>query len=236
VKGITKGKKMSKEKILIVEDEEDIVEMIKYNLEKEGYKVTAVMNGKDAVVFAKKERPNLVILDLMLPDIDGFEICRQLKNNEITNKIPIIMLTAKSQESDKVTGLELGADDYMTKPFSPRELVARMKVVLRRREVFMPRAQLEAGILVVDSVKHKVLLAGKEVSLTFTEFKLLEFMMLRPGVVLSRNKLLDGVFGYDSDVYDRTIDAHIKSLRKKLGKTRDYIETVRGVGYRFKEL
>jgi len=227
---------MSKEKILIVEDEEDIVEMIKYNLEKEGYKVTAVMNGKDAVVFAKKERPNLVILDLMLPDIDGFEICRQLKNNEITNKIPIIMLTAKSQESDKVTGLELGADDYMTKPFSPRELVARMKVVLRRREVFMPRAQLEAGILVVDSVKHKVLLAGKEVSLTFTEFKLLEFMMLRPGVVLSRNKLLDGVFGYDSDVYDRTIDAHIKSLRKKLGKTRDYIETVRGVGYRFKEL
>jgi len=227
---------MAREKILIIEDEKDIIEMIKYNLVKEGYTVVISYNGKDAFPLAKKERPDMILLDLMLPDVDGFEICKQLKNNEITAAIPVIMLTAKSQESDKVAGLELGADDYMTKPFSPRELLARIKAVLRRRVAPVLGTRKKAGDLIVDSVKHKVFLSEKEISLTFTEFKLLEFMIQRPGIVLSRNKLLDGVFGYDSDIYDRTIDVHIKSLRKKLGKVRDYIETVRGVGYRFKEL
>lgn len=227
---------MAAKKILIIEDEKDIVEMIAYNLKKEGYATVSVLNGRQAVSSAKRERPDLVILDLMLPDIDGFEICKQLRNNEITGQIPIIMLTAKSQEADKVTGLELGADDYITKPFSPRELVARMKAVLRRHEPLVIRKKTEKGIISIDSVKHRVFVSGKEVSLTHTEFKLLEFMAQRPGVVFTRDRLLDSVFGYDSEVYDRTVDAHIKSLRKKLGKARDYIETVRGSGYRFREL
>jgi two-component system phosphate regulon response regulator PhoB len=227
---------MAKERILIVEDDRDIVEMIEYNLKKEGYSTIAVLNGKRAISLAKRERPDLVILDLMLPDIDGFEICKSLRSNEITSQTPIVMLTAKSQESDKVVGLELGADDYITKPFSPRELIARIKAVLRRHGPMMVQAKMKKGIIRIDSVKHKVLVADKEISLTHTEFKLLEFMAGRPGVVLSRDRLLDGVFGYDAGVYDRTVDAHIKSLRKKLGKARDYIETVRGAGYRFKEV
>jgi len=227
---------MSKEKILIVEDEKDIREMVRYNLQKEGYTASVAQNGYDGVSLAKKERPDLVILDLMLPDIDGFEVCRLLKKNEITNQIPIIMLTAKSREADRVAGLELGADDYVTKPFSPRELVARIRAVLRRNISAQPRAKITAGVLNIDVVKHRIFVSGKEILLTYTEFKLLQFMVQRPGVALSRSKLLDGVFGYDSDVYDRTIDAHIKSLRRKLGKIKKYIETVRGVGYRFKEL
>lgn len=227
---------MAKGKILIVEDEKDIVEMIEYNLKKEGYRTFATLNGEKAISLAKKEHLDLVILDLMLPNIDGFEICKQLKNNEITGQIPIIMLTAKSQEADKIAGLELGADDYMTKPFSPRELIARIKVVLRRQEPSLPQKKIKRGIILIDSVKHKVTVMDKEVLLTHTEFKLLQFMAQRPGVVLSREKVLDGVFGYDSEVYDRTVDVHIKSLRKKLGKARDYIETVRGTGYRFKEI
>ena len=227
---------MGKEKILIVEDEKDIVEMIEYNLKKEGYTISSVLNGEQAISLAKKERPDLIILDLMLPDIDGFEICRRLKNNEITVQIPIIMLTAKSREADKVAGLELGADDYLTKPFSPRELIARIRTILRRWEAPLPIKKIKKGIVAIDSIKHKVIVDGKEIILTHTEFKLLEFMAQRPGVVLSRHRLLDGVFGYDAEVYDRTVDSHIKSLRKKLGKARDYIETVRGAGYRFKEI
>ncbi len=227
---------MAKKKILIVEDEKDIVEMIVYNLKKEGYTTVSVLNGQRAVSLAKRERPDLIILDLMLPDIDGFEICKQLRNNEITGLIPIIMLTARSQEADKVTGLELGADDYVTKPFSPRELVARMKAVLRRHEPLVIQKKTDKGIISIDSVKHRVFVSGKEVALTHTEFKLLEFMAQRPGVVFTRDRLLDSVFGYDSEVYDRTVDAHVKSLRKKLGKARHYIETVRGSGYRFREL
>lgn len=226
---------MARETILIVEDERDIAEMIEYNLQKEGYETVCVSSGEDAVSAAKKKSPDLVILDIMLPGIDGFETCKKLKNTEITSNIPIIMLTAKSREADKVAGLEIGADDYMTKPFSPRELTARIKAVLRRGEPALLNKKIEKGILSIDSIKHKVLVKGKEAVLTHTEFKLLEFMAKRPGIVLSRDKLLDGVFGYDSAVYDRTIDTHIKSLRKKLGKARDYIETVRGTGYRFTE-
>ena len=226
---------MARETILIVEDERDISEMIEYNLQKEGYETICVSSGEEAVQAAKKKNPDLVILDIMLPGIDGFETCKKLKSSEITSPIPIIMLTAKSREADKVVGLEIGADDYMTKPFSPRELTARIKAVLRRGESVFLNKKIVKGILSIDSVKHKVLVKGKEILLTHTEFKLLEFMAKRPGIVLSRDKLLDGVFGYDSAVYDRTIDTHIKSLRKKLGLARDYVETVRGVGYRFAE-
>jgi DNA-binding response OmpR family regulator len=209
--------------------------MLEYNLNKEGYTTTTLLRGKDAVSSVKKGHPDIVILDLMLPDIDGFEICRQLRANEMTAHVPIIMLTAKSQEADKVTGLELGADDYLTKPFSPRELIARIKAVLRRKEPHSTRKIIESGLVLIDSVKHKVFVEGKEIQLTNTEFKLLVFMAQRPGVVFSRDRLLDAVFGYDANVYDRTVDAHIKSLRKKLGKARDHMETVRGAGYRFKE-
>ena len=226
---------MAKEKILIVEDEKDIIEMIEYNLKKEGYETRSVLSGEEAISSAKKERPDLVILDLMLPGIDGFDVCRSLKNNDVTARIPIIMLTAKSQEADKVAGLELGSDDYMTKPFSPRELIARIKAVLRRQDPVIVQKVIKKGIIRIDSVRHQVLVGSEEVQLTHTEFKLLEFMAQRPGVVLSRDRLLDGVFGYDSEVYDRTVDAHIKSLRKKLRSARDYIETIRGSGYRFRE-
>lgn len=226
---------MAKETILVVEDDKDITEMIEYNLEKEGYVIVSAATGEESIDVAKKLSPDLVILDLMLPGMDGFETCRKLKADERTARIPIIMLTARSREADKVAGLEIGADDYMTKPFSPRELSARIKAVLRRRApAFIPE-KIERGQLVIDSLKHKVTISGKEAQLTHTEFKLLEFLAKRPGVVLSREKILDGVFGYDSAVYDRTIDAHIKSLRKKLGIARDHIETVRGAGYRFME-
>jgi DNA-binding response OmpR family regulator len=227
---------MGKEKIFIIEDERDIVEMIEYNLKRENFETIHTLSGSGAFAKAKRERPDLIILDLMLPDTDGLEICKSLKQNEITAQIPIIMLTAKAQEADKVAGLELGADDYMAKPFSPRELVARIKAVLRRQHRYELPQKREQGILSIDSIKYKVPVSGKEILLTHTEFKLLEFMSERPGIVLSRSKLLDGVLGYDSVVYDRTIDAHVKSLRKKLGKAKSYIETVRGAGYRFKEM
>ncbi len=230
-----RGSEMAKEKILIVEDDPDIVEMISYNLKKEGYKTLSVLNGEKAVDVAKKELPHLIILDLMLPGMDGFEVCFILRKNELTAHIPIIMLTAKSQEADKVAGLELGADDYMTKPFSPRELIARIKAVLRRHKAINPKEIIEAKDIIIDSLKHAVKVFGKTISLTATEFKLLEFMAQKPGVVLSREKILNSVFGYDRAIYDRTIDTHIKSLRKKLGKARGYIETIRGIGYRFKE-
>jgi len=227
---------MAKEKILIVEDDPDIVEMIDYNLKKEGYRIISVLNGEDAIGIAEKENPDLIILDLMLPEMDGFQVCKHLRSEEKTSSVPIIMLTAKSQETDKVVGLELGADDYMTKPFSPRELVARIKAVLRRYKDVLPKKRIEAGSLIIDCFKHEVRVFGKEVLLTPTEFRLLEFMAQRPGRVLSRDKILDAVFEYDSDIYDRTIDTHMKSLRKKLGKARNYIETIRGIGYRFKEI
>jgi len=227
---------VAREKILIVEDDADIVEMIDYNLKKEGYRTVSVLNGEDAIPLAKRERPDLVILDLLLPGIDGLEVCRTLKEKEMTAQIPIIILTAKSQETDKIVGLELGADDYITKPFSPRELIARMKAVLRRSKTPFLKKRIEIGNLIIDSLKYKVIAFKKEVSLTPTEFRLLEFMAQNSGVVLSRDKILDVVFGYDADIYDRTIDTHMKSLRKKLGKARGYIETIRGVGYRFKEI
>jgi phosphate regulon transcriptional regulator PhoB len=227
---------MAKGKILIVEDDRDILEMIEYNLREEGYTTVSALNGEDGIKLAGSEQPDLIILDIMLPIIDGFDVCRDLKSNDTTTRIPIIILSAKSQEADKVVGLELGADDYMTKPFSPRELIARIRAIMRRGLKQQSGGVMERGDIIIDNTRHKVTVGGEKIALTTTEFKLLEYMAQRPGVVLSRYQILDAVSGDDAVVCDRTVDAHIKSLRRKLGTAKDYIETVRGAGYRFKEV
>lgn len=227
---------MAKGKILIVEDDRDIVEMVEYNLQEEGYATVSALNGEDGVNLARSEQPDLIILDIMLPVVDGFEVCRTLKSDDSTSRIPIIILSAKSQETDKVVGLELGADDYVTKPFSPRELIARIRAIMRRGAEQQMSSMVEKGDIIIDSAKYKVMVGSEEIALTTTEFKLLEYMARRPGVVLSRYQILDAVSGDDTVVCDRTVDAHVKSLRRKLGKAKDYIETVRGAGYRFKEV
>lgn len=227
---------MGKRKILIIEDDRDIVEMLEYNLKEEGYETVSALNGEQGIVLAGKERPDLIILDIMLPIIDGFEVCRTLKNDDRVSHIPIIILSAKSQETDKVVGLELGADDYVTKPFSPRELIARIRAIMRRGAEQQLSGIVKKGDMIIDSAKYKVMVGGEEIALTTTEFKLLEYMARRPGVVLSRYQILDAVSGDDTVVCDRTVDAHVKSLRRKLGTAKDYIETVRGAGYRFKEV
>jgi two-component system alkaline phosphatase synthesis response regulator PhoP len=227
---------MARRKILIIEDDRDIVEMVEYNLREEGYATVSALNGEDGVNLARSEQPDLIILDIMLPIVDGFEVCRTLKNNDTTSRIPIIILSAKSQETDKVVGLELGADDYITKPFSPRELIARIRAIMRRGTEQQQSSVIEKGEVIIDSAKYKVMVGSEEIPLTTTEFKLLEYMALRSGVVLSRYQILDAVSGDDAVVSDRTVDAHIKSLRHKLGTAKDYIETVRGAGYRFKEM
>jgi DNA-binding response OmpR family regulator len=232
---VGREQQMSKGKIELIEDDHDIVEMIEYNLKEDGYRTVSAFDGKNGIEIAKREKPDLIILDIMLPAIDGFEVCRILRQQESTTHIPIIILSAKSRETDKVVGLELGADDYMTKPFSPRELIARIKAVLRRHKE-QPPVEIKRGLIVIDSIKHKVLVKGQEVELTATEFRLLETLAKRPGAVFSRNQLLDAVGSDESMVYDRTIDAHVKSLRRKLGGAKDYIETVRGIGYRFREI
>jgi len=227
---------MSKGRILIVEDDRDITEMVEYNLTEEGYETISAPDGRTGVELAGKRRPDLIILDIMLPVMDGFEVCRALKSDSSTADIPIIILSAKSQETDKVLGLELGADDYVTKPFSPRELIARMRAILRRRRSQRPAGNTQIGDIVIDGTKHKVTVRGEQITLTFTEFKLLEFLAQRPGVVLSRDRIIDVISGENAVVCDRTVDAHVKSLRRKLGPAKDYIETVRGAGYRFREL
>jgi len=227
---------MGKGKILIVEDDPDITEMVEYNLTEEGYEVISAADGGAGVKLAGKNRPDLIILDIMLPEMDGFEVCRRLKSDSSTADVPIIFLSAKSEETDKVLGLELGADDYVTKPFSPRELIARIRAILRRGKQEPGAITTRIGDIIINSDKHKVTIGGEEIPLTFTEFKLLEYMARRPGVVLSRDRIIDAVSGEDAIVYDRTVDAHVKSLRRKLGKAKDYIETVRGAGYRFRDL
>ena len=227
---------MPKETILVVEDDIDIIRLIEYHLKEADFDFISVLNGPDAVSAAKSKRPDLIILDIMLPLMDGLEVCKALKTDSSTAQIPVIILSAKSREVDKVVGLELGADDYVTKPFSPRELIARIKANLRRtKQAPMPET-LQRGEIVIDVPKHTVTVSNKNVSLTHTEFKLLQVLAQRPGIVFSRNQILDAVFGPVSAVCDRTVDAHIKSLRKKLGDTGDYIQTVRGAGYRFREI
>ncbi len=227
-----------KEKILIVEDEKDIVKMLEYNLKKEGYTTLSARNGEAAIELANKEHPNLVLLDLMLPGLDGLEVCKALKGDPKTAAIPVIMLTAKSQESDKVVGLELGADDYVTKPFSPRELIARIKAVLRRvkDKGKLPDA-LKIGDLEIDFSKIKVSVKNKPIELTAKEFELLKTLLKAKGRVLSRDYLLDSIWGFDqaAEIQTRTVDVHIRTLRKKLKSEAKYIITVKNYGYRFED-
>ena len=228
---------MVKKNVLVVDDEEDILELIRFNLAREGYQVFCAVSGEDALKLAQEKPIDLIVLDLMLPGIDGLEVARCLKTDLTTKKIFIVMLTAKGEEADIVTGLELGADDYITKPFSPRVLVARVKAVLRRegKEQLDDSSTLMIHDLVIHPGRHEVLLNGKHVLLTFTEFGILHYLAKRPGWVFTRSQILDAVRGDDYFVTDRSVDVQIVGLRKKLGPAGKYIETVRGVGYRFRE-
>ena len=228
---------MPKEQILVVDDEEDILELVRFNLSKEGYQVICAATGERAVEIARSELPDLVVLDLMLPGMDGLEAAKFLKNDPETKDIPIIMLTAKGEESDVVTGLELGADDYVTKPFSPRILMARVKAVLRRKLTEPPDGSEVVKIhnLIIHPGRHEVRVDNKPVDLTFTEFGILSYLVRRPGWVFTRSQIVDAVRGTDYFVTDRSVDVQIVGLRKKLGPGGKFIETVRGVGYRFKE-
>ncbi len=223
--------------VLVVDDEEDLLELVRYNLSREGYRVTCVGTGEDALKAARKQPPDLIVLDLMLPAVDGLEVCRRLKGDSKTRDIPIIMLTAKSEESDMVAGLERGADDYIAKPFSPRVLSARVKALLRRRES-QARNELETTIdvheLSIHPGRHEVTLAGQALDLTYTEFALLQFLAKRPGWAYTRTQIVDAVKGEDYPVTERSVDVQVAGLRKKLGEFGSYIETVRGVGYRFR--
>lgn len=232
-----KRDRMAKAKILVVEDEDDILELVRYNLEKEGYGVTSVASGEGGLRTAKSTLPDLVLLDLMLPGIDGLEVCRFLKNDPKTGHIPIVMLTARSEEADIVTGLELGADDYITKPFSPRVLIARVRAVLRRgsKERATGTQTIKIHDMVIHPGRHEVLLKNQPVELTFTEFGILHFLARHPGWVFTRSQIVDAVHGDDYPVTDRAVDVQIVGLRKKLGSCGPYIETVRGIGYRLKE-
>ncbi len=225
-----------REKILVVEDEKDIARMLEYNLEKEGFRVLSASDGEDALDLAGRERPDLVILDLMLPGIDGLEVCKTLKGESKTSLIPVIMLTAKSQESDKIVGLELGADDYVTKPFSPRELIARIKAVLRRikEKDKLPEA-LKIGGLKIDFAKISASVKDRPVELTAKEFELLKALIRAKGRVLSRDYLLDNIWGFDHaiEIQTRTVDVHVRTLRKKLKGEAKRIVTVKNYGYRF---
>jgi two-component system alkaline phosphatase synthesis response regulator PhoP len=228
---------MAKKRILVVDDEEDILELVRYNLSREGYKILCASSGEEGLKIARAEKPDLIVLDLMLPGVDGLDVTRQLKGDDATRKIPIIMLTAKGEESDIIKGLELGADDYITKPFSPRVLVARIKAVLRRnvKNRLDEKEVIKIHEIAIHPGRHEVLVNEKPVQLTFTEFGILNFLVRRPGWVFTRNQIVDAVRGEDYYVTDRSVDVQIVGLRKKLGKAGKHIETVRGVGYRLKE-
>lgn len=228
---------MSKEHVLIVEDDEDILELVRYNLSKEGYQVTAVTSGEEALGSVRSKRPDLIVLDLMLPGLDGLEVCKALKSDAATRQIPIVMLTAKGEESDIVTGLELGADDYIPKPFSHKVLIARLRAVTRRRAVESAdeNSILKIHDLTIHPGRHEVKVNGTQIDLTATEFRVLHYLARRPGWVFTRYQIVDAVHGSDYPVTDRSVDVQIVGLRKKLGEAGKYIETVRGIGYRFKE-
>jgi two-component system phosphate regulon response regulator PhoB len=228
---------MSKERILVVEDEQDILELVRYNLARENYQVFCANSGEEALKIVESEPLDLMVLDLMLPGIDGLEVTRRLKNNPRTQNVFIVMLTAKGSETDIVAGLELGGDDYITKPFSPRILLARIKAVIRRSKDEKPEdnAVIQIHNLVIHPGRREVRVGETPVSLTYTEFQVLYYLVRRPGWVFTRTQIVDAVRGDDYPVTDRSVDVQIVGLRKKLGPAGGYIETVRGVGYRFKE-
>ncbi len=227
---------MAKQSILVIDDEKDILKLLQYNLEKEGYHVLPAKTGEDGLELAKHKLPDLIVLDLMLPGIDGLEVCKLIRGQKSTSHIPILMLTAKSTETDQIVGLELGATDYITKPFSIKVLLARVKNIFRNKiKKETGEGPLRAGDFVIDKERFSFTVKGKPVALTKLEFKILGFLMEHRGIVFSRDKLLNGAWEGETFVVDRTVDVHIRSIREKLGKCRDCIETVRGAGYRFKE-
>jgi two-component system, OmpR family, phosphate regulon response regulator PhoB len=224
------------ERILLVDDEPDLIELLRVNLDQAGYTVDSAEDGRAALVSIRRNPPDLLILDLMLPDVSGSEICRRVRADPQLSGIPIIMLTAKADEVDRVVGLELGADDYVTKPFSPREMTLRVRAVLRRQKSAGPSLRiLTHDSLSIDSERHRCTVDGKEIALTSKEFDLIRNLMERPGRVMTRERLLEEVWGSDVVVTSRTIDTHMKRLREKLGSAGSAIETIRGVGYRFRE-
>lgn len=228
---------MQRQSILVVEDEEDIRELINYNLTREGFRVEAVSTGEEALQSLKKSTPDLILLDLMLPGVDGLEVCRRMKSNANTSSVPVVIVTAKGEEADVVTGLEMGADDYVIKPFSPRVLLARVRAVLRRQDSppVDEEDTLEIHNMVIHPGRHEVTLEGKKVDLTLTEFRMLHLLASRPGWVFTRYQIIEAVHGENYLVTDRSVDVQVVGLRKKLGSSGRLIETVRGIGYRFKE-
>lgn len=229
---------MAGENILIIDDELNIVELLRYNLEANGYKVNFSLNGRDGLYNAIENKPDLILLDVMLPELDGFDVCKEIKKNKEIESTPIIMLTAKGEEFDKILGLELGADDYITKPFSVRELLARIKAVLRRNAKEEQGQELRFGDLVIYLDKHEVFTKGEKIDLTLKEFELLRLLAVNKGKVLTRDFLLDKVWGYEYYGETRTVDVHVRHLRQKIeedDRNPKYIETVRGIGYKFTE-
>ena len=220
-------------KILVVEDESDVADLLTLNFRKAGFRISTAVDGASGLQKAREDRPDFIVLDLMLPKMSGLEVCKILKNDTATSHIPILMLTAKAEEIDRIVGLEFGADDYVTKPFSPREILLRIRAILRRGET--PGESLKAGPISIDAGRHEVRVNGKQVHLTSLEFKLLRTLVQRRGRVQDRDRLLNEVWGYESVIDTRTVDTHVRRLREKLGKAGDAIETVRGFGYRVRE-
>jgi two-component system phosphate regulon response regulator PhoB len=226
----------STKRVLIVEDEKDVVDLLTLNLRKAGgFTISSVSDGAAGLNKVREEKPDFVILDLMLPKMQGLEVCKILKSELATRHIPILMLTARAEEIDRIVGLEFGADDYVTKPFSPREVVLRIKAILRRGAAEQSEQPLTAGSIMIDPARHKVRAGNRDVDLTSIEFRLLRMLMQRRGRVQERDRLLNEVWGYESVIDTRTVDTHVRRLREKLGKAGDEIETVRGFGYRFRE-
>lgn len=230
---------MARECILVVEDDADILQLLRFTLESAHFDVVTASTGSAGLEAARRHLPALVLLDLMLPGMSGFDICRELKRHQETSSIPVIMLTARSEEVDRIVGLELGADDYVTKPFSPRELVLRIRAVLKRVTLSTDHAHARDSLSVdglsLDAEAHRVMLDAKEIILTATEFRLLHELVRNKGRVRTRDQLLNTVWGYEFEGYARTVDTHMRRLRQKIGRFADRIETIRGVGYRFKE-
>jgi len=229
---------MSNERILAVDDEQPILELLRYNLEKEGFRVTTCLNGEEAVRIARAESPDILLLDLMLPGMSGLDVCRRLKESPATAGIPIVMITAKTEDSDIVLGLELGADDYITKPFSPKVLMARIRTVLRRKNqvpVDTENEDISIHGIKIDPIRHEIFADSVPLNLSLTEFQILEYLAKNPGRVFSRAQIISAVKGSSYPVTERSIDVQILSIRKKLGSKSDFIETVRGIGYRMQD-